>query len=593
MARRSASSTHRAEISDLGTEPPDLPGRTVVMTIIAQDPAVREASRIVTAQVKVPEEHLAAGPQGARFHVVDYDAATGELVEPYVMVDSHGNYVDRYADASNDVLVNDPGFRAQNVFAIASRTLARFEFALGRRLGWGFSSHQLFLVPHGLAEANAYYADDQQAVLLGYFPASRRHVVQTCLSHDIVAHETTHAILDGLRHRYLEPSLPDQPAFHEALADIVAILSVFSMRPVVERLLGPADRRGRIRSSSVARDQLEKNSLLVIGEEFGRALSGERTGGLRQLADVTVRGDAWQSDAAFEEEHDRGLILVAIVLRAFLRLWVERLERLGDLRLDRGLAAEEGATAADHLLTMIIRAIDYLPPVDFEFQDLLGAIVMSDREVMPDDEHHYRDALVASFADFGIHPPPAARFADLRSTGGLGYDVFNYEALKSAPAEVNRYLWANAESLGIDRRYYTVVESVQPAVRVGIDGLVVNETAAYYIQMLELTGREFRDEVNRWRRRTKSELRLTERIDADVPVQVFGGGTLIFDQFGRLKYHIHKPLGDWGRQARRMDFLVRYGRSDQAGRFGFSLGMPAGQTFAALHQPGAIAGESW
>jgi hypothetical protein len=329
------------------------------------------------------------------------------------------------------------------------------------------------------------------------------------------------------------------------------------------------------------------------GEVFGRAPSGVRTGGLRQLGDITVRGDAWRDDPAFEEEHDRGLILLAVVLRAFILLWTERLERLGALKLDRGMAAEEGATAADHLLTMIIRAIDYLPPVDFELVVLLGAIVMSDREVMPDDEHHYRDALVTSFADFGIHPPSRQRFADVRSVGDLGYESFNFDALRSDAAEVHRFLWHNADALGVDRRYYTVVESVQPAVRVGLDGLVVNETTAFYVQMLDLTGAEFRKELGNWRRRTHSHVQAPADLTADDALQVFGGGTLVFDQFGRLKYHIHKPLGDWGRQAARLDFLIRHSRSDQAGRFGFSLGLPAGQTFVALHESGVVAGESW
>lgn len=583
----------RVEISDLGTEPPDLPGRTVTMTIIAQDPATKDGGRIVTAQVSVPEEHLEPGPQSSRFHVVDYDAATGELIDPVVLVDQAGRFVDRYADATDRQLLTDPGFRAQNVYAIAARTLARFEFALGRRLSWGFSSHQLHLVPHALAEANAYYADDQRSVMFGYFPSDAGNLVQTCLSHDIVAHEMTHAILDGLRHRYLEPSLPDQPAFHEALADIVALLSVFSMRPVVERLLGRADGRGRIRASQVTRERLETNSLLVIGEEFGRALTGERTGGLRQLGDVTVSGSDWRHDPAFEEEHDRGLILLAVVLRAFVRLWTGRLERLGDLRLDRGLAAEEGATAADHLLTMIIRAIDYLPPVDFEFEDLLGAVLLSDREVAPDDERSYRDALMESFADFGIHPPPPSRFVDVRSLGTLEYEPFNFASLRSDPAEVHRFLWHNADELGVSRHYYTAVESVQPAVRVGVDGLVVNETTAYYVQMLALAGDEFLDELARWNRRTKSRVGAPNPLTAEDQIEVFGGGTLVFDQFGRLKYHIHKPLGDWGRQAARLSFLIRYSRSDQSGRFGFSLGVPAGQAFVGLHQSGSGAGEAW
>ena len=137
----------------------------------------------------------------------------------------------------------------QNVYAIVMRTLARFEFALGRRVAWGCAGHQIHVAPHAFAEAErVLLARGSRHASSATSPGNDGKTVFTCLSHDVVAHETTHAILDGLRGRYLEPSSPDQAAFHEGFADIVALLSVFSLPDVVGAAARPAGRRRTDRS---------------------------------------------------------------------------------------------------------------------------------------------------------------------------------------------------------------------------------------------------------------------------------------------------------------------------------------------------------
>ena len=191
--------------------------------------------------------------------------------------------------------------------------------------------------------------------------SSPNETIYTCLSHDIVAHEVTHAILDGLRPHLIEPGLPDQAAFHEAFADIVALLSVFSVGPLVETVLGKADVRGRIPAGRVDPAKLERTAIFSLAEQFGEATSGVRGSALRRSLELEP-GDEWRLDLAFEEPHRRGEVAVAAVLRALLAMWSKRvaaLIRAGGL--DRGRAAEEGAKAAKHLLQMTIRATDYAP----------------------------------------------------------------------------------------------------------------------------------------------------------------------------------------------------------------------------------------
>ena len=98
-------------------------------------------------------------------------------------------------------------------------TIERFERALGRKALWARRRPKdrqapcpingyvpkLRIYPHALREANAYYDPEKIALLFGYFPATdssgsvvRGSVIFCVVSHDIVAHETTHALLDGL-----------------------------------------------------------------------------------------------------------------------------------------------------------------------------------------------------------------------------------------------------------------------------------------------------------------------------------------------------------------------------------------------------------
>ena len=126
----------------------------------------------------------------------------------------------------------------------------------------------------------------------------------------MIAHETTHAVLDGLRPRLAEPGLPDQPAFHEALADIVALLSVFSLEEIVDRLLGKPDAQGPLSGRALTAEALRHTALFALAEELGIETGGERGSGLRRSIDL-ARSDAWKADPAYREPHRRGEVLVA------------------------------------------------------------------------------------------------------------------------------------------------------------------------------------------------------------------------------------------------------------------------------------------
>jgi hypothetical protein len=67
-------------------------------------------------------------------------------------------------------------------------------------------------------------------------------------------------------------------------------------------------------------------------------------------------------------------------------------------------------------------------------------------------------------------------------------------------------------------------------------------------------------------------------------VEMWGGGVLVFDQFGRFRLHQRKPVTDTARQQRRLDNLVAKRIHDRDGGFGTTDGTPPDQRFALLHE---------
>jgi hypothetical protein len=576
--------------------------RTRKLRIIAQDPAVRVGGKILTALVDVPAEDLQPGPWGFRVQVIDYDSSTGTLLRPLEdKAGPDGAFVDLFEKAPDKTLLADPRFHAQNAYAVVMRTLARFEFALGRRVAWGFDGHQLKVAPHAFADANAFYSKRDEGLFFGYFPGrDGKQVVFSCLSHDVVAHETAHALLDGLRERYTDPSSPDQAGFHEGFADVVALLSVFAVREVVEALvdLSAAGRRGAARGPVALADvtpaALRRSALLGLAEQMGQEMEQVRGEALRQSARLTPSKE-YLAREEFFEPHRRGEVLVAAMMNAFLEVWSERLEALGRAGpLDRGRVAEEGANAADYLLTMAIRALDYSMPVHMEFGDYLSALLTADREIRPDDsKYHFRDHLRASFAAYGIEPTskgvpdepgvwlPPKEDLKVWPKGKFSHEHTHFESLTRDREEVFRFIWQNRRALGLVDGAYTRVLSVRPCLRLAPDGFFLRETVAEYVQIVELEARELRNSM---------KVEPPDGMPPDTPVTLYGGAALVFDEYGRVKFSINNRLDNRARQTRRLQYLWEYGHFDR--------GAARLQRFSYLHRlraganPGSVR-EEW
>ena len=95
------------------------------------------------------------------------------------------------------------------------------------------------------------------------------HRVFTCRSLDIVAHETGHAILDGLKPHWLDVASPPQTGgLHESFGDLTAIFLALSQLDQVEAII--AQTKANLH---------DKTFLSDLAEQFGLALG--RPNGLR------------------------------------------------------------------------------------------------------------------------------------------------------------------------------------------------------------------------------------------------------------------------------------------------------------------------
>jgi Subtilase family len=420
------------------------------LRVYAYDPSL--GAKLATLEINEAtlevrwEEKLLPGPIGEYIEVIDVDPASQCCYAPVDLNNLH--ILTQSGLAPSEA---NPQFHQQMAYAVSMKTIEYFESALGRVALWAPRQktvddkittefvQRLRIYPHALRAENAYYSPDHKALLLGYFTASTSDpgsvlpggVVFTAVSHDIIAHETTHALLDGLHRRFREQTNPDVFAFHEAFADIVALFQHFTLPEALHHQI------------AAARGDLEKQNLLgQLAVQFGQATG--RFGALRDYigkmvpvkepAGAGAKGDAdsgaetkevWVRRAPKRsdyddatEPHERGAVLVAAVFDAFLQIYRRRTADLlrlatngtgvlpaGEISTDLvDRLAQEASKVAGHILNMCIRALDYCPPIDLTFGEYLRALITADADLVANDRFGYRTAFIAAFRDRGIFP---------------------------------------------------------------------------------------------------------------------------------------------------------------------------------------------
>jgi hypothetical protein len=603
------------------------------LRVYALDPSL--SSRFATAAMNevtlgVRWESLEPGPVGEYLAVDDVDA-TRKRYDPVDLDDPRLIARDGWAPSEGNAQ-----FHQQMVYAVAMSTIERFERALGRPVLWRHRPNpakpfddsrfvqRLVVRPHALRQANAFYSPRDIELQFGYFelgadamgdqvPGSR---VYACLSHDIIAHETTHAILDGMHRRFSEPTNPDVLAFHEGFADIVALMQHFAMPEVLRAEI--ARTRGDVEAESL---------LGGLAVQFGQATG--RGGALREGIG-RIEGGKWQRLPADPAElsrrltpHSRGAILVAAVFDAFITIYKSRIADLlriytggtGELALGAihpdlvNRLADEADKSASHVLTMCIRALDYLPPVDVTFFEYLRALITADSDLVHEDRFNYRLAFIEAFRRRGIFPLSAG--SSESTVPSMAVDTLRWQGIDESSLKprmlpkIRKEYAKVIESLktyvnecfylGDREELFEHTRKRRKALQRQLTG-IFKAVPAFAEELGLAPGRSF--EVHELRRALRESpngrvapeviVSLTQQVTiaADrkqgIPAHTFrGGSTLVVDlSASQVKYRILKRVQSKDRRARTAEFLRQNSLDPLRALF---FGMAAKEPFAALH----------
>jgi hypothetical protein len=537
------------------------------MRIFTRDPATTLRRGSVTL-INLPYEPLRPGPEGSLLRVEDGNSSL-DLEDRAVLI------VNGVKPSETD-----PRFRGQMTYAVCSAVYASFRSALGRSIAWGFSSGdigsgplKLTIRPAAFKGQNAYYKKQDGTLNFGYYKGDKRETIgnnlpggefYTCLSHDIVAHEMTHALLDGLRANFTIPCGRDVLAFHEAFADMVAIFQKFSYKGVLRTAIQQAG------------PNLAKSAVLTnIAEQFGQTTTGQTC--LRSAIDVPEPGQPPRLYGHETEPHALGSILVSAVFDAFTTVFQRKVQTLlrlatngsgilspGELSADLvDVLAKSASHLASQFLSILIRAIDYCPPVDIRFGDFLRAMITADYDLVPDDPFAYREAFIDAFRRRAIFPvnvdslsedslvwrPPREpigeitqlNFANLRFRGDPQNAAGAKELLRQARClgdaicsqsilrEFGLISQEEAARLGLTVDL-PCIHSVRSSRRIGPDGQVVFDLVAEVTQ-------------------SQIVLREAKRIP------FYGGSTIILGPSGEVRYVISKSVISETRIAEQVEFV--------------------------------------
>jgi len=229
------------------------------------------------------------------------------------------------------------------------------------------------------------------------------------------------------------------------------------------------------------------------------------------------------------------------------------------------LLTRQASDLAGQFLNIIIRAIDYCPPVDLTFGEFLRAIVTADFVTVPEDPFGYREALVLAFRRYAITVPAVPDLSE--------------EALLWRPPEIEMPPVKGLEfaNLRHGREPGWFAPEDERERRGHVLGEFVTDGRHRFFGLAEPGTRDGEEydlpvvESVRTLRRLSPDERLDFHVVAEVTQRVrrnrrwfYGGATLILDESGSVRYVVGKGVGNHTRRKATDAFLARAPREYRA-----------------------------
>lgn len=496
----------------------------VRVKMLPKDPRVARLEGLWPVEVAIPAATAGDGPSSARVCVVDYNADLDTLFAPAQLLKDKAGYKGIAAIGAKESSLADFNFHQVNVWAIIEQTLGWLEDeqALARPIPWASGLGRLIVIPHAGYNENAFYDRATGALHFFYFEGPDGQPVYTCLSRDIITHELGHAVLDGLKPGYNEVSSPETAGFHEYFGDAVAMMASLRTREIALKLT--VDSPARLAS---------KNIVSAIASEFGAALHG--------LEEHDYLRGAWkvktmQQMAGQFEEHDWSEVLTGIYDELLKFLYVKNLADViaavaqeqgkprGAIKRNQQHCMRAVMRAAGQTANIMLRALDYCPPVDLRYDEYARALLRANEVAYPVDTAGVRDALRKAFARRKLVPVPETKGFNADVTHALR-EMDDIDAITATPAAAYRFVDAKRELFSVPHEANLRIASVYATRK---------NTAAGF--------RQPRERI--------IEFTWTEDVELKGPqfgalggthVDLHCGGTLVFDSNGNFLHYALVP----------------------------------------------------